>query len=85
MTLTSNIKVIVRTTLSLKQFEPDFDLSDGMVTGNKKVLSSDLENVGQGHHLQKSLYVSYYANDLYQTYINTMTMWPATKISYQLT
>ena len=32
----------------------------------KKVLSSDIENVGQGHYLKKSLYVSYYANGFYQ-------------------
>ena len=32
------------------------DNNDGIVTGNV----SDLENVGQGHHLQKSPYLSYY-------------------------
>ena len=35
----------------------------------KNVLTSDLENIGQGHHLQKSLYLSYYTNDFYQTFI----------------
>ena len=33
------------------------------------MLSSDLENVGQGHHLQKSLFLSYYTNDMYQTFL----------------
>ena len=35
----------------------------------KKVLSSDLDNVDQVHHLQKSLYLRYYTNDFYQTFI----------------
>ena len=37
--------------------------------GNKNALSSDLENVSQGHHLQQSRYLSFYTNDSYQTVI----------------
>ena len=51
----------------------------------KKRNISDLENVGQGHHLQTTLYLSYYMTDFYQTFIEIMTMWSATKMSYQLT
>ena len=39
---------------------------------SKKYLSSDLENGGQGHHLQKSLYLSYFKTDFYQTFIEMM-------------
>ena len=35
----------------------------------KKVLSSNLESVCQGHHLKKSLYLGYYMNDFYQSLI----------------
>ena len=45
--------------LSLDQFEPYFDHNDGIVAGIKYVSSSNRENVGQGHHLQTSLYFSY--------------------------
>ena len=42
-------------------------------SATQNVWSSDLENVGQGHHLQKSLYLSYYINDdFYQTFIEIM-------------
>ena len=51
----------------------------------KNVLSSDLENVGQGHHLHKSLYLSYYTTDFYHTFIQIISLWPATKMSYKLT
>ena len=47
------------------------------------VLSFDLENVGQGHHLQKLLYVSYDTKN-YQICIDTMSMLPATKMSAYL-
>ena len=32
------------------------------MTGNKNVLSCDLENEGQGYHLQKLLYLTYNTN-----------------------
>ena len=48
----------------------------------KNDLSSDLENVSQGRHLQKALYLSYYTTEsFYQTFIEMMAVWPATKIS----
>ena len=55
----------------LERILQDFDHNDGIATGNKKVLSSDLENVGQVHHLQKSLYLSYYTKGFHQTFIET--------------
>ena len=45
-----------------------------VLTGNKSVSSCDLENVGQGHHLQKLLYLSFYTIDFYQTYRNNSTV-----------
>ena len=45
------------------------------------ILSSDLKNVGQGHHLQKSLKFSNYTTDICQTFIEMIAMWPATKMS----
>ena len=36
-------------------------------------------NVGKGQYLQKSLYLSYYTNDFYQSFTEMMTMCPATK------
>ena len=41
-----------------------------MATGadNKSVTSADLESVGQGHHLQKSLNLGYYTADFNQTF-----------------
>ena len=63
----------------------------------KKVLSSDLENVGQGHHLQESLYFSYNTNVGQRHYISALIKRPtptkltkmmqlglATKVSHQL-
>ena len=72
---------MLRSGLSFDQFLPEFDHNDGIWVGNKNVLSSDLGNVGQGHHLQKSLYLSYYMNDFYQSFIEMMTTWPTTKMS----
>ena len=39
------------------------------MAGKNKVLSSNLENVGQGHNLQKWMYLSYYTNDSYQSFV----------------
>ena len=50
------------------------------MAGNKNVLSSDLENVSQGHHLQKSRYLTCYTNDLYQTFIETKAVSSAINI-----
>ena len=47
----------------------------------KYMLSSYLKNVGHGHHLQKSLYLSYYTTDFYQTFTEIMAPWPARKMS----
>ena len=38
--------------------------NEGIWAGNKNVISADLENVGQSHYLQKSLYLCYYMTDL---------------------
>ena len=43
-------------------------------SNNKNVISSDLENVGQSHHLQKWLYLSYYMTDFCQNLIEMMAM-----------
>ena len=56
-----------------------FRQNHGIVTGNKNVFS-DLENIGQGHNLQKLLYLIYYTTDFYQTFIEIMEIWPETKI-----
>ena len=47
----------------------------------KKFLSPDLENVDQGHHLQKMLYLSYYITDFYQNFIEVIAQWLATKLT----
>ena len=47
----------------------------------KYVLSSDLENVGQGHNLQKLPYLSYYMTDLYQSFFLNDATRSATKMS----
>ena len=51
----------------------------------KRVLSSELKNVGQGHHLHKSLYLGYYTTDFYQTFLKMIALLPAENKSYQLT
>ena len=43
----------------------------------KNVTPSDLENVGQCHHLQNLLYLSYYLTNFYQSFIEMMAMWSA--------
>ena len=52
--------------------------------GNKNVISADLENVGQGHHLHNSLYLGYYMTDFIQSFIKMMQQGLAAKVSYQL-
>ena len=52
---------------------------------NKNVISADLENVGQGHHLQKSLFLGYYASDFNQTFTKMLLLWLITKALHQLT
>ena len=49
------------------QFLPNFHKNDGIVAGNKNVISADLENVDQWLNLQKSLGVVHYTTDLIQT------------------
>ena len=41
-------------------------------SARKKVISADLSNVGQGHHLQKS-YLGYYTATFNQTHQNYAT------------
>ena len=36
------------------RFSQKFHKNDGNLVGNKNVISADLENIGQGHNLQKS-------------------------------
>ena len=48
------------------------------MVGNEKAIEADIENVGQGHHLQKSLYLNYYATDPNQTFIKRMALRPTT-------
>ena len=52
----------------------NFDHNDCVMAGNKNILLFDLENLGQGHHLQKLLYLSYYRTNFYQTFIEIMAM-----------
>ena len=42
-------------------------------------MSSDIENVGQSHHLQNLLYLSFYITDFYKSFIEMMAMWLAQK------
>ena len=51
------------------------------MAGNKSVLWSDLEKVGQGQNLQKSLYLSYHMTELNKTFVKIVAMLPATKMS----
>ena len=46
------------------QFLTTFDRNDDNVAWNKDIISADLENVGQVHCLQNSLYHGYYMTDL---------------------
>ena len=41
--------------------------NNGNVVENKNVISADLQNIGQGHHLQKS-YLGYYTAEFNQTF-----------------
>ena len=45
-----------------------------MWSATKNVLAVDLLNVGQGHHLQKSLYIGYYTADFNKTFIKMMQL-----------
>ena len=55
------------------------------MSSDKKILTYELENVGQGYYLHKLLHLSYYMIDFYQFSIELMGMWSATEMSYQLT
>ena len=72
------------TNIAVFQFLPNFHRNDGTVTGNQNVISADLQNISQGHHLQKS-YLRYYATNFNQTITNIMQLGLATKVSHQLT
>ena len=54
--------------LLYERFLPNFHIHDGNVAGNKNVKSADLENVCQGHRLQKSLYLGLYTTDFNKTF-----------------
>ena len=45
----------------------------------QNVLSYDRENVGQGHHLQKMIYLGFYTADFNQTFTKMMLLWLTTK------
>ena len=87
MTLMSKIKVIVRVTVHnfayistiLGPVVTNCDHNDGIAAGNKNVISSDIENVGQGHHLQKSQYLSYHATGFNNTVTKMMKQFPAAR------
>ena len=83
MTLISWIKVIVTVTFHnfayisaiLKHFYKIVTTMKALWPATKKVLLSDLENVGQGHHLlQNSLYFSYYTTDFKRFHRNDGTV-----------
>ena len=52
---------------------------------NKNVISIDLENVGQDLHVQKSLYLGYFATDFNQTFKKIMQLGMERKKLHQLT
>ena len=54
------------------------------MAGNKNVLSADLQNVGQFHPLQKSLYLGYFRTDFYQSFTKMMQLGLAAKASCHL-
>ena len=56
-----------------------------LVLITKSVISADLESVGQGHHLQKSLNLGYYTADFNQIFTKMLLLVLITKVSYQLT
>ena len=58
-----------------------------MATGadNKSVRSADLENVGQGHDLQKSSYLEYFTAGFNQNFTKMLLLVLITKVSDQLT
>ena len=60
---------------------PNFYRNDG----NKNVISADLENVSEGHHLQKSLYLGNYTAYCNKTFTKMMTLRLTTKTSHQQT
>ena len=60
--------IFIKTSTTMKASRP----------GTNKIVSSDLEHVGRGYHLQKPLYISYYMTDFYQSFIEIMGMLLAT-------
>ena len=48
----------------------------------KNVLLFNLDNVGQGHKLQKSLYLSNYTNDFYHIFLEVKAQSSALSINY---
>ena len=62
----------------------NFSRNNGNIVGNKTVISAYLENAGQGHHLQKSLHLSYYTTDFNQNFTEMMKLGLA-KAPQQLT
>ena len=51
------------------------------MAGNKMFLSADLENVGQGHQLQKSCH-GYYRTNFNQSFTKMMRLRLAAKVSH---
>ena len=48
--------------LLCEEFLPKFHRNDGNIARNRNIISADLENLGQGHHLKKSYIDSYAIN-----------------------
>ena len=55
------------------------------MAGNKKYISSDHENEGQGHCLQKSIYLTYYTNDFNKIFTKIIELMSGTNLPYQFT
>ena len=53
---------------------PDFRRNDGNEAGHKDVISADIDNIGQGYRLQKSLHLGYYITDFNQTFTEIMQL-----------
>ena len=58
---------------------PIIHTNDGTVTSHKNIIYADLENVGQGHYLQKSLYLGYYTTDFNQSSTKLLLLGQTTK------
>ena len=63
---------------------PNYQRNNSTVASNKNAKSANLDNVGQGHHLQKLLFLGYYMTDFNKTFTKMMQLVLTAKVLYQL-